>query len=178
MAKINGIELKGLKGFMGHEGYCYQGNVYKDGKKLGFWSQDSWGGPDDFDFDESILDEACKNYKDGFPDEYRYKEFSDSKEVFMAAVLDMKLKESDCKKEFKRGVKQVYYMTDGFHCIWMGVPPEITSGDDVRRLYPKQFKQMESHMFKNGFKEAIFYPDSFDIIVDKNHSAPDFLITD
>lgn len=40
MASINGVSIKAFKKFRGHEGEeLYQGNVYYNGKKLGFWSQ-------------------------------------------------------------------------------------------------------------------------------------------
>lgn len=52
MASINGITLKNMKTFRGHEyPVCYQGNIYLGRKKIGFWSQDSWGGPDEVDLE-------------------------------------------------------------------------------------------------------------------------------
>lgn len=45
MAKLNGWELKGIVRFKGHEGESLlQGNLYKDGKKVGFYSDGDWGG--------------------------------------------------------------------------------------------------------------------------------------
>ena len=57
MASINGVSIKAFKKFRGHEGEePYQGNVYYNGKKLGFWSQDAHGGIcDNFEFDETVL---------------------------------------------------------------------------------------------------------------------------
>ena len=174
MASINGVELKALKGFEGHEGYCFQGNVYKDGKKLGFWSQDSWGGCDRFDFDESILDEACKDFANGFPDDTPHRDIYEEKEVFMGAVLDLKLCEQDMKKEFKKGAKAVYYMTDGFHRSWVGFF-NVPTIESIKKDYPELLKNMEKAMFKGGHKEAIFTPDGFDIVIDKDHPAPEIL---
>ena len=171
MAKINGIEVKSVKSYVGHEGLCYQGNVYKNGKKLGFWSQDGHGGPDDFDFDESLLDEACSNFKEGFPDDYPYKEFSDSKEVFMHELVELKNTEKDCNKEFKKGYPAIYYMTDGYHYTWLALPKDLTL-EEVKTTYPTQVEQMSSQMFKNGYFECIYRPGEFDITVDKSHPAP------
>ena len=58
MASINGVSIKAFKKFRGHEGEeLYQGNVYYNGKKLGFWSQDAHGGIcDNFEFDETVLE--------------------------------------------------------------------------------------------------------------------------
>ena len=52
MASIAGIKLTAIKSWLGEEGYTYQGNLYMDGTKIGFWSQDSHGGPDDFQFSQ------------------------------------------------------------------------------------------------------------------------------
>lgn len=61
MAKINGIEIKNLKEFKGHEQETlYQANIYYKGKKVGFWSQDSWGGEDRIDLDYSLPKELLK----------------------------------------------------------------------------------------------------------------------
>jgi len=47
MASINGICIKDIVQFRGHEGEpLAQGDLYLNDKKIGFWSQDSWGGPD------------------------------------------------------------------------------------------------------------------------------------
>ena len=55
MAKIKGIELKNVKEFRGHEGEILeQGDVYYKGKKVGFWSQDGWGGCDNFNLDYNL----------------------------------------------------------------------------------------------------------------------------
>ena len=44
MASINGITLKAVKRFRGHDGEpCYQGNVYIGTKKIGFWGGDKEG---------------------------------------------------------------------------------------------------------------------------------------
>lgn len=48
MAKINGLELKNLKNFRGHEDeLLYQGNIYLEGKKIGEWKQNYMSGPDE-----------------------------------------------------------------------------------------------------------------------------------
>lgn len=175
MAKLNGIEVKAVKGFTGHEGYCYQGNVYKDGKKLGFWSQDGWGGPDDFGFDESLLDDACRKFKDGFPDDYQYKDFADSKDVFMHHLVELRNIEKDCKKAFKDGFKAVIYLTDGFHYTWMAVADE-EDDETLKGKYSQQLEKMRAQMFKNGHTEMVIRPGEFDIIVDNDHPAPNLFM--
>jgi len=45
-ADFGGYWLKGLKNFKGHDGEpLIQGSILKDGKKIGFFSEDSRGGP-------------------------------------------------------------------------------------------------------------------------------------
>ena len=57
MASINGVQIKSLKSFIEHEGMtAYQGNVYIDGKKAGFWSEDYMCGADHFHFRTDELD--------------------------------------------------------------------------------------------------------------------------
>lgn len=67
VASINGVSLKKLRYFVGHEGGCFQGDVYLDGKKLGFWSQDSWGGADNFEFSQVPIIERAKQYYAAHP---------------------------------------------------------------------------------------------------------------
>lgn len=64
MASINGIELKGIKEFKGHEFEdLVQGNIYYKGKKVGWYSQDSWGGCDHIDLDYTLPKELLKEIK-------------------------------------------------------------------------------------------------------------------
>lgn len=65
MAKIKGIELKNITNFRGHEGEpLIQGNVYYKGKKVGYYSQDAWGGMDIFNLDYSLDDKTKKEVND------------------------------------------------------------------------------------------------------------------
>lgn len=65
MASINGIELKGIKEFKGHEFEdLIQGNIYYKGKKVGWYSQDSWGGCDHIDLDYTLPKDLLKEIND------------------------------------------------------------------------------------------------------------------
>jgi hypothetical protein len=176
MAKINGVEIKNLKSFVGHEGICYQGDVWLDGKKLGFWSQDSWGAIcDDFGFDTSVLDTVCKNYQDGFPDAYQYKEFCADKETFLNDLVILKEIEKDCKKNFKKGYKTVIYMTDGFHNSWLATPDDNLD-ENLLKKYATQVSEMKSQMFEGNHSPIVFRPNTFNITVDKKHPAPNLFM--
>lgn len=73
MAKINEFELKNITEFRGHEGEdLIQGDVYYKGKKVGYYSQDAWGGMDIFDIDYKLpndlqieINKKAKEYKGG-----------------------------------------------------------------------------------------------------------------
>ena len=70
MSKIKGIELKNITNFRGHEGEdLIQGNVYYNGKKVGFYSQDAWGGCDRLNIDYNLpteLKEEINNITDNY----------------------------------------------------------------------------------------------------------------
>ena len=106
MASINGIEIKSLKTFRGHDGTTFlQGNVYYRNKKLGFWSQDAWCGPDLFEFKESILDEEVQKYKKSVPlDDERYRDII-SLEILLGDLVRLIQTEKDFKKGLKNGYK-------------------------------------------------------------------------
>ena len=111
MAKLYGVEIKSLKKFFGHEGEpCYQGTVYYNGKKLGAWSNDSWGGPDMFDFNEYIFNDAVETYKQSLPDN-EYKKFTNA-DIFMGALTELALMEKEFKKYAKKGYKVLVKIGD------------------------------------------------------------------
>ena len=128
MAKINGIQIKNIKTFKDHEGCpIAQGTVYYKGKKLGEWSQDSWGGPDIYRFDERILNEELEKFKKSDLVDRRYREFT-SLDSLLGAVINL----ADDEKSFKRGVKKGYTAlvlfdngctAEGYFC--MGTKAEI-----------------------------------------------------
>ena len=71
MAKtMKGITLKGLKTFKGHEGEpCIQGNIYMDGKKIGWFSDDSRGGPRQYHIDakkEKEFNDRTEDYEETY----------------------------------------------------------------------------------------------------------------
>lgn len=104
MAMIYGVTVKGLKVFRDHEGApCCQGNVYLNNKKLGFWSQDSWGGPDQIDFDSKLLQPAVDAYKAAGFVEDRYMDVFNA-ECLLGALADL----MDMEKKFKSGIKRGY----------------------------------------------------------------------
>ena len=140
MASINGITVKGLKKFKGHEGEpLYQGNVYLGNKKIGFWSQDSWGGQD-----TCYLDEPYKVRKL----EAKVKEFNRDKEetfsrndgstytldysldILFGDLMALKNDEDTFKSATKGGYAGVLLVTDGYHVFGWNLKKEITDLSD------------------------------------------------
>ena len=176
MASINGVAIKNLKMFRGHEGEALaQGSIYLNGKRLGTWSQDSWGGPDQFDFDESILKEACINFKAGFPEDYRYREVCDEPDVFLGDLLKLVNLEKAFKGYFKRGYKTAIAVSDGFNMAFMATAFEH---DDpvVLAKYSKEVEKMKSDMRRDARVDVI-RPGDFDIKVDTDHTVPTLLMS-
>ncbi len=68
MASIAGIQVKSIKHFRGIEGFAEQGNLFMDGKRIGFWSQDADGGEERYEFDKP---EYKQPFFDRIKDYYR-----------------------------------------------------------------------------------------------------------
>ena len=176
MATINGVTIKNVKTFRGHEGEALaQGSVQLNGKRLGFWSQDSWGGFDQFDFDESILKDACKNFKDGFPKDYKYLAVCDEADVFLGDLLKLTDLEKQLKKYFKRGYKNAIVVSDGIRMSFMVT---VFDHDDSTILgnYHKDIEKMKADMLKDARIDVV-RPSDFNIKVDAKHKIPSFLMS-
>lgn len=154
MASINGIQLKGVKTFVGREGDFCQGNVYVDSKKVGFWSEDGDGGCDFFDFDEKKYDERVQNFKDSLID-YPYINYVDFSAVLGALMLLNSI-EKDAKKHFKNGVKAIIASVDKYHAR-LYFSKEDASDEELK----KKCKELLGH-------ETVFRSlDDFNVTVDK-----------
>lgn len=66
--KIGEFSLGPIKAFRGHEGEtCMQGTILRNGKKVGEWSEDAWGGPHRIDFKNAADDKAFKAAANAHP---------------------------------------------------------------------------------------------------------------
>ncbi len=142
MASINGISIKGIKKFFGHEGEpLYQGNLYLNNKKIAFWSQDSHGGMDNFMFDggyeqERHLNDIIKamNPEKAFHGGTLEKPFviEYDLEQLITDYLDLANDEKTFKKAIKNGYDGIMVATDGYHeTIWMLPKSYTVFSDDV-----------------------------------------------
>ena len=142
MASINGVQVKALKTFRGHDGDGYlQGNIYIDGKKAGFWSQDAWCGPDNYDFNTDVLEERAKEYYKANPvvdelkllgtddvdfDNLPMTDHSDAYDIlayFMEDLISLAYAEKDYKKHTKGTRWTVMGVLDYYSGRW-GIPKD------------------------------------------------------
>ena len=157
MASMNGVTVKAMKEFVGHEGRCKQGNIYIDNKKQGFWSQDSWGGPDNFDFDTTLLLERIKEYYEKNPPIdtlklydmdikeidfnnlpiHTYEDFLEPESVFLYELTDL----LEMEKHFKKAVKNDYSMVGDLRFYNVKAPIPANISDLVYACNEKQITE-------------------------------------
>lgn len=112
MASICNVSLKNIKKFKGHEGEpCFQANIYLNNKKVGWYSDNSWGAicldlHFDSKEDEEKIEEIAKEYGKRpdrldltFSKKYNLEYTLDS---FILEVLYLSLHEKNFKKYSKK----------------------------------------------------------------------------
>lgn len=90
MASIKGLQIKNMVGFKGHEGEpLTQGDLYIDGKKVGYYSDDYCGGYSKIAFDDpttrKLVEEKCKAYFEEHPEKALFEVVG--KENFLKYVM-------------------------------------------------------------------------------------------
>ena len=153
MAQIHGIELKGMKTFLDHEGArIAQGNLYVEGKKVAEWSQDSWGGPDIFRMSKGYSEEAlnnaikkvhpqtkkCETYGGDFELDY-------DADLLMGDLVVLTHEEKDYKKFAKSGYPTLCTITDGFASISWGIRSTTGLTESLKSKLMTQAKQNGIH---------------------------------
>ena len=117
MAKIKGIEIKGIKQFQGREWDGVQGNIYIDGVKSGWYNDAGNGGMVDIDLylptDETLdartarearLNKAVEEYFKEHPLEGEYADLEPDAELFFNKLLCLMNDEKEYKKMAKRAI--------------------------------------------------------------------------
>lgn len=166
MAKINGLELKNLKNFRGHEDeLLYQGNIYLEGKKIGEWKQNYMSGPDELyisdEYDMKKLTDKIVELNKGKEDPFcyemtntmeQYSPWGELKdycvEILLSHLVDLK----DWEKEYKKAEKKygpstgIVIATDGsgMHEYIMPYTNEIDKGTAMEMMKKENLK-----FFKN-----------------------------
>lgn len=161
MASINGISVKGLKVFRGHEGEpLYQGNLYLNNKKIGFWSQDSWGGSDNISLDEGyskrLLEEAIHNLNSD--KDYHGKSSYDGREFvieyklesLMCDLTDLFEDEKEFKNSIKKGYEGIVIASDGFNQVCWCIRGSLfeKDNDSLLEALSKDIANAKAHFVK------------------------------
>ena len=112
MASIFGFAIKGLKTFRGRDGVGSQGNIYYNGKKVGWYNDSADGGASDIEFEgtkeqrvemQGLLKEATRKYYERFPLTGMFADLTPNEEIFMEELVNFTLDEKEFKKYQKDG---------------------------------------------------------------------------
>jgi hypothetical protein len=166
MASINGITVKALKQFRGHEGEpLYQGNVYLGNKKIGWWTQDSHGGSDYCYLDapysirklENKLKELNRDKEETFSrDDGSTYTIDYSLDVMFGDLMALKSDEDTFKSAVKNGFAGILLVTDGYHVFGWNLNKEIANLPDEVILTRFAGAIEEGKKKHNFFKEDKF----------------------
>lgn len=166
MASINGITVKALKNFRGHEGepLC-QGNIYLGNKKIGFWSQDAHGGCDNIYLDAPYkitkLEERVrelnrhKNRELSRGDGSKYT-MEYSLDSLFGDWLDLKYDEDAFKEAVKNGYAGVLLVSDGYHVFGWNLSEDALKCTDALIIVRFAKKIEEGKKTNKFFKENEF----------------------
>lgn len=163
MAKMHGVELKGIKTFRDHEGASIaQGNIYVEGKKVGEWSQDSWGGPDIIRMNEGYSDRAFYDaIKKVHPESKKCKsgghefELEYDAEILMSDLLKLNDEEKTFKKYTKCGYKSICTVTDACQEIMYGLRAEPNETIKSRVIAQAKKDGLAEDSMKVSFKTSL-----------------------
>jgi hypothetical protein len=105
MASIKGVTLKNLTRFVGMEGEAYQGNIYLNNKKAGWFSQSGDGGPSTANYDSPKIEKEITAIIDQyFKENPPVVDWANTCEFFFDDLVNLILDE----KEFNKAVKKGY----------------------------------------------------------------------
>lgn len=156
MASIQGLQVKSLKSYIGMEGVAYQGNLYLNGKKIGFWSQDGNGAVTDAlsmerGYSESLLRKIIENTNEDKAELFHDMKVEYSFELFMEDLIVWKLRENEFKKAVKKGFPMLLEITDGYTAIYYKLPQRYTamSNKDIEKALAKEIKGSKEQIAKN-----------------------------
>lgn len=112
MASICNVSLKNIKEFKGHEGeLCFQANIYLNNKKIGWYSDNSWGAVClDLNFDSEEAKKGIKEIAEEYGKRHDRLDLTFSKEYNLKYTLDSFIEDilylSLHEKEFKKYSKK------------------------------------------------------------------------
>lgn len=144
MASINGISVKGMKEFLGHEGEpLSQGNLYLNNKKIGFWSQDAHGAIcDNFimenGYSEVLLRDMVKKVNAhkahmAGPENNRFL-LEYSLDFLMGDYITLHEDEKLYKNAVKKGYAGIVVASDGYHTVSWSLGSSYMAKNDEELL--------------------------------------------
>ena len=164
MASIFGFEIKGLKTFVGRDGMGSQGNIYYNGKKVGWYNNQANGGATDIDFDGSkeqyskmmgLLKEAMRKYYERYPLTEPYADLEPNEDIFIDDLVCF----TQDEKEFKK------YQKDGY--IGMAKYQKIGDPYYEYTILFKREKAIEEFQKRADIENARIYTKDAFVITDE-----------
>ena len=164
MASIFGFEIKGLKTFRGRDGEGSQGNIYYNGKKVGWYNNQANGGVTDIDFDGGkeqyskmmgLLKEAMRKYYERYPLTEPYADLEPNEDIFIDDLVCF----TQDEKEFKK------YQKDGY--IGMAKYQKIGEPYYEYTLLFKRGKAIEEFQKRADIENARIYTKDAFVITDE-----------
>lgn len=176
MATINGITIKSFKTFSGIEyPSIREANVWKDGKKIGTYREDEWGGPSHMTSGLSdIIRPSAIQYQSGCPDG-RYKELQSDPDIFIGHLLTLAEYEKEYKRNCKNGRNYTLFIGNDWKWLCYGcsrpIPHNTTEElpDIIKKAIKKEFPNND-YVIWEGSNESDFI-----LTVDETHPVPKFL---
>ena len=163
MASINGISLKRLENFPGHDGItCSRADIYFRNKKIGRWSQSAWGGPDHFDLNYGLSEhELNQEISKMNPDKTQilYREDGSENvlkynlEQLMGDLLLLHEDQMTFEKASKIGYSGILIVSDYYHNAVFGLKDNVLFLTDKEILAKYKHVIADAKVKNNFFDE-------------------------
>ena len=160
MAKIKGIEIKGLREFKGRDWEGAQGNIYIDGVKAGWYNDAGNGGMVDIDLylptdkdgnaramREARLNKAVEEYFKEHPLEGDYADLKPDAELFFSKLLCLMDDEKEYKKTAKKGYPCVVFYKEKENSPYeriLGIPEGYKVEDALKKYNITKYRMYRS----------------------------------
>ena len=163
MASINGLTVKSVKTFLGHEGEpCAQGNLYLGTKKIAFWSQDPRGGIEDrVSMEDGLSEKKLRDAiirlnkdKEEKGTSYNNQEYTIPYDLenLMYDLLFLKDSEKEFNKAIKAGCKGLVRISNDYKIVWSYVNQDVLDlpEEKLKERFRYQIEQLKKHGCRRG----------------------------
>lgn len=166
MAEIKGVTLKGLTKFVGMEGEAYQGNIYLNGKKAGWFSQSGDGGDATICYDNDVfkdkINAIVKEYFEEHPPEI---DWANTDEFFFEELVNLILDEKDFKKAVKKGYAWYMVAKKVFDPNAVSYPVPIAYSIPQKLTTEEAMNELISELKLKGYNKFTIYKSMDDFII-------------